>query len=65
MVKLNYDQPIVIETHHKKSIEWGVSFNGFNPDINHYIEMISKESAFKLIDFLTKRTPISLYRPIS
>jgi hypothetical protein len=62
---LDYDKPMVLFDY------WGteendsafVSFNGFNPPNEFCFEMKNVKEAERLADFLTKRTPISLYRP--
>lgn len=44
--------PLLIESHEEDGIEWGVSFDGHNPDPVDYIAVKDRESAEKLIDKL-------------
>ena len=46
------------------SIEWGVSFSTHNPEEKDFVEM-PKESVFKLIEILTKNSPVTFNSPIS
>ena len=64
---LDYDKPMVIFDYHnsENDIPAFVSFNcPFNPPDEYCFEMKDVKEAERLADFLTKRTPISLYRPI-
>lgn len=45
---------IVLETHTDNGVEWGISFNGYNPEPEDYLRMVDKESAFKLRDKLAE-----------
>lgn len=57
---------VIIETVHETSTEWGISFNGHNPEIEDYFQMIDKETAFRLKEKLSaKYPPIPFDRPVS
>lgn len=64
---LNYDSPMIISDPYNDSFDGKVfiSFNGPNPSDDYLFEMPNEGEAQRLLDFLTERTPISLYRPIS
>ncbi len=47
-------EPIVIESHEENGVEWGVSFDGYNPPPEKYVCMVDKESAFKLVELIAK-----------
>jgi hypothetical protein len=38
----------VIETVHEDRIEWGISFDGYNPNAQDYFEVTNKQTAFGL-----------------
>jgi hypothetical protein len=38
----------VIEMHDEDGVEWGISFDGPNPNEEDYFEMMDGESAFRL-----------------
>jgi hypothetical protein len=63
---LNYDKPLIIHDYYngKDNDSAYISFNGINPSDEYCFEMKNINEAEKLFDFLTKRTPISFYRPI-
>lgn len=46
------------------SIEWGISFSNFNPDDKDFVIM-PKDSVFKLIEILTKNSPVAFNSPVS
>ncbi len=56
----------VIETHNDDSVEWGISFNGHNPEASDYFLTKNKHDAFRLREIiLAKFTPISRDCPVS
>jgi hypothetical protein len=56
---------VVIETHEESGVEWGLSFNGYNPDFQDYYKMPDKETAFRLMERLTKSSPITNNEPVT
>lgn len=38
-------------------VEWGLSFNGHNPDVDDYFKMTSKDELFRLINKLSSKYP--------
>ena len=64
--KLDYDKPMIIYDYWSDAEKQPayISFNGFNPTNEYFFEMKNIKEAEKLLNFLTKRTPISIYRPI-
>jgi hypothetical protein len=51
---------IVIESPEKSGTEWGISFDGPNPNQEDYFKMPDKETAFRLKDYLSEHSPVSL-----
>lgn len=45
---------IVIETHNVDGVEWGISFNGYNPEEEDYFPMTDKDTAFRISDRLNR-----------
>ncbi len=62
LIKENINMSIiVIETHNHDSVDWGVSFNGHNPEPKDYFLAKNKDDAFGLRDIiLTKFVPVSV-----
>ncbi len=53
---------IVIETHEDTGVEWGISFNGYNPEPPDYFKMVDQETAFRIMEYLnnlTVNSPVS------
>ena len=44
--------PIIIETHNEDGVEWGISFDGYNPESKFYVRLASRSDAFKLLDLI-------------
>ena len=57
---------VVIESYDKEgNVEWGLSFDGHNPNSDNYFQMISKEEAFRLQKKLSaKFPPVTFNNPI-
>jgi hypothetical protein len=61
---------LVIELYNKVNsndyaVEWGLSFDGHNPEPENYFQMIDEETAFRLKEKLsTKFPPITRDKPI-
>lgn len=53
---------LVIESHEDIGVEWGISFNGYNPEPHDYFKMVDKETAFRLKEYLSK---LAINPPIS
>jgi alpha-D-ribose 1-methylphosphonate 5-triphosphate diphosphatase PhnM len=45
---------LIIETHNKKGVEWGISLTDHNPTIENYIGCDNYESALRLQKLLSK-----------
>lgn len=43
---------VVIETHNLDGVEWGVSYNGYNPEPHQYQKCNSKAEAWRLFNAL-------------
>ena len=56
---------VIIESHEENGVEWGISFDGYNPNEADYFKLCDKETAFRLKEYLlTKHSPISLDEPV-
>jgi hypothetical protein len=50
---------IIIETHNKENVEWGISLTDHNPTPDNYIGCADYDSANRLKNLLAKLSPIS------
>ena len=56
----------VIETHSEEGVEWGISFDGCNPNAEDYFGVVDKRTAFDLQrKILTEYSLVSRNKPIS
>lgn len=53
---------VVIESYGETGVEWGLSFNGSNPQPEDYFKMLDKETAFRLKDYLSS---LAISPPVS
>jgi hypothetical protein len=45
----------VIEDMKEPTTQWGISFTSNTPEAEDYFEMVDKETAFRLVEYLNSR----------
>ena len=56
---------VIEDIQNDDSVEWILSFTNPNPEAKDCFQMIDSQTAFRLKDYLTVNSPISLNPPIS
>lgn len=50
---------LLMEEHEPDGVHWGISFDGFNPELESYVECKDKDNASKLQDLIKSILPTS------